>query len=148
MPCCRACSSRKSNMYFIANGRAELVCAVLKIVLNKSSTNFCSVSFVDTREVRSPSEAILFVRSLSRCFISFRWTRCQTYLKKKKKKRSLCVCVLHSYINKRKDTHIYMVCVIHIYIYIYIYCIYIFTCICIYTHTISTYLGHLPHFWG
>ena len=43
MPCLSACSSRKSNMYLMARGRAEPRCAVLKMVSNRSSTNFCSV---------------------------------------------------------------------------------------------------------
>lgn len=43
MPCKRAWSSRKSNMYFIASGSAEPRCAVLKIVSNRSSTNFWRV---------------------------------------------------------------------------------------------------------
>lgn len=41
--CWSACSSRKSNMYLMARGRAEPRCAVLKMVSNRSSTNFCSV---------------------------------------------------------------------------------------------------------
>ncbi len=43
MPCLSACSSRKSNMYLIANGSALPLCTVLKRVSNRSSTNFCSV---------------------------------------------------------------------------------------------------------
>jgi len=38
-----ACSSKKSNMYLIANGSAEPRWAVLNTVSNRSSTNFCSV---------------------------------------------------------------------------------------------------------
>lgn len=43
MPCLSACSSRKSNMYLMAKGKAEPRCAVLKMVSKRSSTNFCSV---------------------------------------------------------------------------------------------------------
>lgn len=43
MPCLSACSSRKSNMYLMARGRAEPRCAVLKMVSKRSSTNFCRV---------------------------------------------------------------------------------------------------------
>lgn len=38
-----ACSSRKSNMYLMARGRALPRWAVLNTVSNKSSTNFCNV---------------------------------------------------------------------------------------------------------
>lgn len=40
MLCCRACSSNKSKKYLTASGTGRLV---LRIVVNKSSTNFCSV---------------------------------------------------------------------------------------------------------
>lgn len=43
MPCLSACSSRKSNMYLMARGRALPRCTVLNKVSNKSSTNFCRV---------------------------------------------------------------------------------------------------------
>lgn len=43
MPCLSACSSRKSNMYLIARGRAVPRHTVLNRVSNRSSTNFCSV---------------------------------------------------------------------------------------------------------
>lgn len=45
IPCCIAWSSRKSNIYLIANGRALPRWAVLNIVSNKSSTNFWSVNW-------------------------------------------------------------------------------------------------------
>lgn len=45
MLCLSACSSRKSNMYLMASGRALPRWAVLKIVSNKSSTNFCNVPY-------------------------------------------------------------------------------------------------------
>lgn len=41
--CLSACSSRKSNMYLMAKGRALPRCTVLNKVSNKSSTNFCRV---------------------------------------------------------------------------------------------------------
>lgn len=40
MPCCRAWSSMKSNMYLMARGSAEPRWAVLNMVSNRSSTNF------------------------------------------------------------------------------------------------------------
>ena len=43
MLCLSACSSRKSNMYLMARGRALPRCTVLNKVSNKSSTNFCRV---------------------------------------------------------------------------------------------------------
>lgn len=43
MLCLSACSSRKSNMYLMASGRALPRWAVLKMVSNRSSTNFCNV---------------------------------------------------------------------------------------------------------
>lgn len=43
MECLSACSSRKSNMYLMARGRALPRWAVLKMVSNRSSTNFCNV---------------------------------------------------------------------------------------------------------
>lgn len=43
MLCLSACSSRKSNMYLMARGRALPRWAVLKMVSNRSSTNFCKV---------------------------------------------------------------------------------------------------------
>lgn len=43
MLCLSACSSRKSNMYLMASGRALPRCTVLNNVSNKSSTNFCRV---------------------------------------------------------------------------------------------------------
>lgn len=43
MLCLSACSSKKSNMYLIASGRALPRWAVLNMVSNRSSTNFCSV---------------------------------------------------------------------------------------------------------
>lgn len=45
MLCLSACSSRKSNMYLMASGRALPRWAVLKIVSNRSSTNFCNVPY-------------------------------------------------------------------------------------------------------
>jgi hypothetical protein len=45
IPCWRAWSSRKSNMYLIARGNALPRWAVLKIVSNKSSTNFWRVPY-------------------------------------------------------------------------------------------------------
>lgn len=41
--CLSACSSRKSNMYLMARGSALPLWAVLKMVSNRSSTNFCNV---------------------------------------------------------------------------------------------------------
>lgn len=43
MLCLSACSSKKSNIYLMASGRALPRCTVLNKVSNKSSTNFCSV---------------------------------------------------------------------------------------------------------
>lgn len=43
MLCLSACSSKKSNMYLMASGRALPRWAVLKMVSNRSSTNFCNV---------------------------------------------------------------------------------------------------------
>lgn len=40
MLCCRACSSNKSKKYLTARGTGRLV---LRMAVNKSSTNFCSV---------------------------------------------------------------------------------------------------------
>ncbi len=45
MLCLSACSSRKSNMYLMASGRALPRWAVLKMVSNRSSTNFCNVPY-------------------------------------------------------------------------------------------------------
>ena len=49
-----ACSSRKSNMYLMASGRAEPRCAVLNTVSKRSSTNFCSVPCRGT--ARAPAD--------------------------------------------------------------------------------------------
>lgn len=54
MPCLSACSSRKSNMYLMASGRAEPRWAVLKMVSNRSSTNFCSVPCGEEKEAEGP----------------------------------------------------------------------------------------------
>lgn len=43
MLCLSACSSKKSNMYLMASGRALPRWAVLKMVSKRSSTNFCNV---------------------------------------------------------------------------------------------------------
>lgn len=49
MPCLSACSSKKSNIYLMASGRALPRCTVLNKVSNKSSTNFCSVPWWEQR---------------------------------------------------------------------------------------------------
>ncbi|CAD1478458.1 unnamed protein product [Heterotrigona itama] len=72
MPCCSAWSSMKSNMYLIARGRADPRWAVLKIVSNRSSTNFCRVPFVASSLVRSIriTNFTIGLKSMD-CLISF-----------------------------------------------------------------------------
>lgn len=78
IPWWRAWSSRKSNMYLIASGSADPRWAVLNIVSNRSSTNFCSVPLVASNLVRYISDTILLPRSPS-FWASVSWclTRCQ-----------------------------------------------------------------------
>ena len=50
MPCCPACSSSRSKKYLTASGTGRLV---LRITVNRSSTNFCSVPW-KTRSSHHP----------------------------------------------------------------------------------------------
>lgn len=56
MPCLSACSSRKSNMYLMASGRALPRCAVLKMVSKRSSTNFCRVPCKRKKKEKNPNK--------------------------------------------------------------------------------------------
>jgi len=56
IPCWRAWSSRKSNMYLMARGNALPRWAVLKIVSNKSSTNFWRVPYNKITQNASSNE--------------------------------------------------------------------------------------------
>lgn len=49
MLCCRACSSSMSKKYLTARGTGRLV---LRMAVNKSSTNFCRVPWVQTEKRR------------------------------------------------------------------------------------------------
>lgn len=61
MLCLSACSSRKSNIYLMASGRALPRWAVLKMVSNRSSTNFCSVPYRARRgELQRFSHSLIF----------------------------------------------------------------------------------------
>lgn len=68
MLCLSACSSRKSNMYLMASGRTLPRWAVLKMVSNRSSTNFCNVPYRREREsgeisARSPEQSFFITNN-------------------------------------------------------------------------------------
>lgn len=55
MLCCRACSSNKSKKYLTARGTGRLV---LRIAVNKSSTNFCSVPWDRAETVKLSTRCV------------------------------------------------------------------------------------------
>lgn len=65
IPCFLAASSNKSNNHLIAEGSASFT---VRIVLKKSSTNFCIVPLVESNRVRNISGMALWVRSVDLLF--------------------------------------------------------------------------------